>query len=219
MKRNPKPFSVEIKKSRVQGQRHQLPPRRLLGLTPAQATKSVHAEEPQAVAKLSAAPRILPSILEPVRSHSEAVAPVRRKSSPRSKPHQDQGEFDLSATASKGATGGPAETPALLEAVSQMEASPVEEAAAPALEVQTQEAESAKTKSRRPRKKSSEAIEKMTASKPMLESEHTPEAAVIGSTVATSSKAVERRLTKRLAAAAQLPRNERWKRRLHPTSW
>jgi hypothetical protein len=218
MKRNPKPFSVEIKKFRVQGQRHQLPPRRLLGLTPAQATKSVHAEEPQAVAKLSAAPRILPSILEPVRSHSEAVAPVRRKSSPRSKPHQDQGEFDLSATASKGATGGPAETPALLEAVSQMEASPVEEAAAPALEVQTQEIKSIKTKSRRPRKKSSEAIEKMTASKPMLESEHTPEQAMITPPAATS-KVVQRRLIKRLAAAAQLPRNERWKRRLHPTSW
>jgi hypothetical protein len=218
MKRNPKPFSVEIKKSRVQGQRHQLLPRRLLELTPAQATKIVHVEEPQAGAKPSAAPRILPSIREPVRSHSEAVAPVRRKSSPRSKPDQDQAEFDLSAIAFEGATGAPAETPAMPEAVSQTDASPVEEAASPVLKVQTQETDCTKTRSRRPRKKSSEAIEKMTASKPMLEPEHIPEAAMLGSTVATS-KVVQRRLTKRLAAAAQLPRNERWKRRLHPTSW
>jgi hypothetical protein len=33
------------------------------------------------------------------------------------------------------------------------------------------------------------------------------------------SNAVPRRLTKRLAAAAQLPRHERWKGRLHPAVW
>jgi hypothetical protein len=219
MKRNPKPFSVEIKKSRVQGQRHQLPPRRLLELTPAQATKIVHAEEPQAVAKLSAAPRILPSILEPVRSNSGAVEPVRRKSSPRSKPSQGKMEFDLTAIAPEGAMDLSAKTPVMLEAVSLTDASPVEDAATPILEDWAQGTDRTRTRSRRPRKKSSEAIEKMTASKPMLEPEHIPEAAMIGPMVATSSKAVERRLTKRLAAAAQLPRNERWKRRLHPTSW
>jgi hypothetical protein len=212
MKRNPKPFSVEIKKSRVQGQRHQLLPRRLLELTLAQATKIVHMEEAQAVAKLSATPRILPSILEPVRSHSEAVEPVRRKRSPRSKPDQDQVEFDLGAIASEAATGAPAGTPAMLEAISQTDASPVKEAAAPAIEVQPQETDRTKTKSRKPRKKVSQAVEPAMAFIPMQETEDKPEPAV-------TSKVIQRRITKRLAAAAQLPRNERWKRRLHPTSW
>ena len=47
MKQNPKPFSVEIKKSRVQGQRNRLPPRRLFATAPAEATKTFLREEPQ----------------------------------------------------------------------------------------------------------------------------------------------------------------------------
>ena len=33
------------------------------------------------------------------------------------------------------------------------------------------------------------------------------------------SKVAQRRMTKRLAAAAQLQRDERWKRRLHRAAW
>ena len=33
------------------------------------------------------------------------------------------------------------------------------------------------------------------------------------------SKVALRRMTKRLAAAAHLQRDERWKRRLHPAAW
>ena len=63
MKRNQKPFSVEIKKSRVQDQRYSLPPRRLFELPLARAIPILQEEVPQAVAKPLATPRILPSIL------------------------------------------------------------------------------------------------------------------------------------------------------------
>jgi hypothetical protein len=220
MKRNPKPFSVEIKKSRVHGQRHQLPPKALLESTPLQATKSCQEEEPQAVAKPSAAPRILPSILEPVRSHSEAVEPVRRKSSPRSKLDQDHVEFGLSAIASEGATCSPTETAAMLEAVLQTDTSPIEEAASPALEVQTIEAESAEAKSPRPRKKALKTVGPLTDPRPALQTETASETQLIEAVSVNRSRGADhRRLTKRLAAAAQLPRHERWKRRLHAAVW
>ena len=103
MKRNPKPFSVEIKKSRVQGQRHQLPPRHLFVLTPAQITPSIQENEPPLVAQPPASPRILPSILEPTRSHSEVVEPARRKSSPRSKSDHGQMEFSLNTIGTENA--------------------------------------------------------------------------------------------------------------------
>ena len=100
MKQNPKPFSVEIKKSRVQGQRNHLPPRRLFATAPAEATKTFLKEEPQVVAEPSAAPRILPSIVEPMWSSSEPVEPVRCKRSS-GETGRDQIEFDLAASASE----------------------------------------------------------------------------------------------------------------------
>jgi hypothetical protein len=48
MKRNTKPFSGEIKESRIQGQRSHLPPRRLFELTLVEATEILQKEEPQA---------------------------------------------------------------------------------------------------------------------------------------------------------------------------
>jgi hypothetical protein len=221
MKRNPKPFSVEIKKSRAQGQRHQLLPRRLFGIIQVEPTQVFQKEEPQAVAEPVVVPRILPSILEPVWSNTEAVESVHRKRSLGPKIFQDQMEFDLNAIAPEDAKDAPAETPVTLEAVSQTDvATVVEEAATPVHEVQAQKTESAKAKSRKPRKTASKMLEPETASKPMFQLEQALETEVIEPLLVERSRNTDHRLlTERQAAAAQLPRHERWKRRLHPTVW
>ena len=156
MKRNPKPFSVEIKKSRVQVQRHQLPPRHLFVLTPAKVTPSVQENEPPLVAQPPAAPRILPSILEPARSHSEAVEPARRKSSPRSKSDQGQMEFSLNTIATEDANDAPDEDRMVPAAKWHPDASLGEVTATPVNEVQAQEVGRTKAKARKPQKKVSE---------------------------------------------------------------
>src|SRR5690349_7447127 len=85
MKRHLKPFAVEIKKSRVPGQRQQLPPRRLVGIGPAEAEKNLQSEAPVAAAEPAQARRILPSLREPVRAGSERDESVDRKRSTGSK--------------------------------------------------------------------------------------------------------------------------------------
>ena len=82
MKRNTKPFSVEIKKPRVQSQHHHLPPKRLFELTSVEPAELVQKEEPQAPAELAPAPRILQSIVEPVWSSTEPVEVVGHEPSP-----------------------------------------------------------------------------------------------------------------------------------------
>jgi hypothetical protein len=218
MKRNPKPFSVEIKKTRVQGQRSDLPPRRLFATTLAEATKIFQKEEPQAVAEPSAAPRILPSIVEPVWSGSEPIEPVRRG---RFSGEADQGqmEFDLNAIAPDGTVDAPAEPPVMLEAVSQTRNSLIEEAATPVLEIQVRATESAKAKSRGPRNKTSKIAEPVSASELVPQPEAVSEPPVIEpAPLNRPQQADHRRLTRR-QAATQLPRHERWKRRLHSAAW
>jgi hypothetical protein len=220
MKRNPKPFSVEIKKSRNTRQHRQFLPRRLLEATQIDTTEVFREEEPQAVPARSAAPRILPSIVQPMWSNSEAAEPACRKSSPRSKPPRGQIAFNVEAITSGGATDSPAETPMMLEAVSQADASPVEEAASPTLEVQVHNIEGIKTKPRKPRKRASKIVEPMIALKPVSQQEATSEAQVMDALpVPESRQAGHHRRTRRQAAAAQLPRHERWKGRLHPAAW
>jgi hypothetical protein len=212
MKRNSKPFSVEIKKSRVQSLSSQLPPKRLFETRPVDVTQVLQKEEPQSVAEPSPAPRILPSIVESVWSGSEPVEPIRHKRSS-VETNRGQMELDLTATASEDVQHALARAQATADAVTPTNVAPViAEDAAPVHDVQSAQGESVKAKSRKPRKKVSQAVEPALAFLPMPETEGTPEPAV-------TSKVVQRRLTKRLAAAAQLPRNERWKRRLHPTSW
>jgi hypothetical protein len=212
MKRNQKPFSVEIKKSRVQSLSSQLPPRRLFETRPSDVTQVLQKEEPQSVAEPSPAPRILPSIVESVWSGSEPVEPIRHKRSS-VEINRGQMEFDLTATASEDVQHALARAQATADAVTPTDVTPViAEDAAPVHDVQSAQGESAKAKSRKPRKKVSQAVEPAMAFLPMQETEDKPEPTV-------TSKVVQRRLIKRLAAAAQLPRNERWKRRLHPTSW
>jgi len=220
MKRNQKPFSVEIKKSRVQDQRHYLPPRRLFELPPAKAIPILQEEVPQAVAKPLATPRILPSILEPARSNSEAVEPVRRKSSRRSKFNQDQMDLDVRATAARGTMDAPAEAPIMLEAVSRTGASLVEEVVAHDLEVQAQKTEGTNARARKPRKKASKIVEPVTVHEPVSQPETVSKAPVIEPPPVNRSRQTDhRRLNRRQAAAAQLPRHERWKRRLHSAAW
>jgi hypothetical protein len=218
MKRKPKPFSVEIKKSRAQGQCHQLLPRRLFGIIPIEPTKVFQKEEPQAVAEPVVVPRILPSILKPVWSNTEGVESVHRKRSLGSKIPQDQMEFDLNAIAPKDA---PAETPVTLGAVSQTDvAAVVEEAAIPVREVPAQKTESTKARSRKPRKTASKMLEPETASEPVSQLKQALKAEATEPLPVERSRSTDHRLlTERQAAAAQLPRHERWKRRLHPTVW
>jgi hypothetical protein len=220
MKRNLKPFCVEIKKSRVQGQRSHLPPRRLFATTLVEVTKVFQKDEPQVVPEPSAAPRILPSIVEPVWSNSEPVEPFRRKRSSR-EANRGQIEFDLNASASGDVKGPPVEAPDLADAVSHADSAPaVAEGTAPVDDVQPAQCDSVKANAQKPRKKASVAVEQVTVLKPTSELEPRGEADMIGpSGVVTSGKADQPRLTKRQATVAQLPRHERWKRRLHPASW
>jgi hypothetical protein len=91
----------------------------------------------------------------------------------------------------------------------QADNAPVDaEDALPVHDVQPAQGDGVKAKSR---KKGSGTVEQEIASEPLPEVE-TP-APSVESTVAQC------RMTKRLAAAAQLPRHERWKGRLHPAAW
>jgi hypothetical protein len=118
MKRNPKPFAVEIKKSRVPGQPHHLLPRRLFEPAPAAATKIVSSEGPQAVATAEAT--AAPSIVEPVWSNLKPAEPIRRKRSSEVKPKDGQIALDLHGVITEAVTGGP-------ERAIRLEVSPVRE--------------------------------------------------------------------------------------------
>jgi hypothetical protein len=211
MKHNSKPFSVEIKKSRVQGQRNYLPPRRLFATNQVEATKVLQKEEPRVVPESSAAPRILPSIVEPLWSSSEPVEPARRKRSS-GEANQGQMEFNLTATASEDVKDPHAEARPGAKTVPQADNAPVDaEDALPGHDIQPAQGNGVKAKSQKPQKKASGTVEQEIAVGPI------PEVKMPAPSV--ESKASQRRMTKRLAAAAQLPRHERWKGRLHPTAW
>jgi hypothetical protein len=213
MKRNLKPFSIEIKKTRVRGQRSDLPPKRLFATTLAEATKIFRMKEPQAVADPVPVPRILPSILGPVWSSSEPVEPVRRKRSSM-KVSRGHLEFNLEASASRDVEAAHAEVPLSAKTVPQVDSAlDYTENELPVPDVQPAQGKGMRAKSQRPPKKDSGAIEQEIASDP------TSEAAITVSSVLRSSKVVQNRLTRRAAAAAHLPRHERWKGRLHPAAW
>jgi hypothetical protein len=221
MKRNLKPFTVEIKKSRIPGQHHQLPPRRLFATLPVEVAKSVRTQEPQAVAEQPAPRRILPSIVEPVWSSVEPVEPVRRKRASGSKVEQGQMESDLNVIGPTQSQDASAETPVISEGMSQADVSPViDRDAQPVHEAQIQKAETVKAKSRKPRRQASEVVEQTVASGPVSEPELAPATELAEpSPIVTAPKLRHHGLTRRQAAAGRLPRHERWKRRLHPACW
>jgi hypothetical protein len=211
MKRNSKPFSVEIKKSRVQGQRSYFPPRHLFATNPVEATRVFPKDEPRVVPEPSAAPRILPSIVEPLWSRSEPVEPVPRKR-PSGEANQARMEFNLTAAASEDVKDAHAEAPASTKTLPQADNAHVDaEDALPIHDVQPAQGNGIKAKSRKPQKRAAGTTEQEIASEPIPEAEM--------SAPAVEPKVAQRRITKRLAAAAQLARHERWKGRLHPAAW
>lgn len=217
MKRQQTSFSVEIKKSRTQGQRQQLPPRRLFDIVlPAdEALPQIPRDEavPE-VAALPPAPRILPSVVEPMWSRSEPAEPVPFERSP-GQTTRDQMELDLGAEA-EDANEAPAEKPMHAEvALPTATATPIEPGATLTHDVQPASGKRAKSHERKTRTKAPATVKPAQAP----EVEPTPHAAMIEPSMEVPSQSNERRLTKRLVAAGQLPRSERWKRRLHPASW
>jgi hypothetical protein len=121
-------------------------------------------------------------------------------------------ELDLTATAPEDVKDAHAEAPASAKTVHQADNAPVDaEDALPVHDVQPAQGNGMKAKSRKPQKKAAGTLEQEIASRPI------PEAEML--TPSVESKVAHRRITKRLAAAAQLPRHERWKGRLHPAAW
>ncbi|NBJ13624.1 hypothetical protein [Microvirga arsenatis] len=165
MRRNTKPFSVEIKKSRVQSQRHQLPLRRLFELTSVEPAKIVQTEEPQATAELATAPRILQSIVEPVWGSAEPVEPVCREPSSE-QDNQEQIELDLPAASSETPAEAHPAVQMAAEAVSQADMSDAGATTAPIHNVHPVLGESLK-KERKPRKRSPGVIEQVMQPEPI----------------------------------------------------
>ena len=220
MKRHQKFFSVEIKKSRTQGQRQQLPPRPLFATPPDETSAFIRKAEPQPVAEPVVAPRILPSILASVSNRSEPVEPVRSKRTVRSKAEQSQNQLDLYPDEARN-LGNIPDTPSSLERGLPMDIAPMaQEDMLPLLEVRIDDIGIGETKARVRRKKPSEFVALGQEAEPAPPQPSPAPADLLRSSVfVISPKAMPARLTKRHAAAAQLPRNERWKRRLHPATW
>jgi len=221
MKRNLKPFSVEIKKSRVQGQRHQLPPRRLFEVVQVGAPKVFQTEMPPVADEQAAPRRILPSLIEPEWSKPEAVESARRKRPLGSKIKEDHMELDLTAIHPDEVKDAPSAASVISKVISPTDVAHVSEGdPTSADETGAQVLAGAKAKSREWRTKAPEAVEQAMASNGVAVVEQALEKGVIApSPVEIVPQVSHRRLTKRQAAAAQLPRHERWKRRLHPASW
>jgi len=213
MKRNTKPFSVEIKKPRIQTQRQNLPPRRLFELISVEPAKIVQKEEPQATAEFAPASRIVQSIVKPVWGSAEPVEPVSHEHS-REQDNRAQRELDLTLASTEGHSA----VPLAAEAVSQADRADAGEDTAPIHEVHSVLCERSKNE-RKPRKRSLGVVERVMQPESMSRPERVPEPVILEVSMAPSLDAIQHRRTKRLAEAAQLPRSERWKRRLHPASW
>jgi hypothetical protein len=221
MKRPQKSFSVEIKKSRIPEPRHHLPPRRLFAVPLDKTSASIQKTEPRVVIESVAAPRILPSIIEPAPGNPGPVEPVRRKRSTKSKADREQIELNLDADTEGETSEGSADTPSIPEAEPQTEVAPgAEENATPVHLAQLQGMESLKTNARERRTKPSKLAEPVEAPQPRIQPISVPNAdgSIAASDIVTSSRAIPAKRT-RHQAAAQLPRSERWKRRLHPAAW
>jgi len=221
MKRTPKPFSVEIKKSRLQAERIQLPPKRLFGGHQADISKIFAKDVSQAAAEPSApSRRILPSIIEPFSSGSEPVETVRQKRSNAAIP-QAQIDFDWPVTISATEEDGYTQASVKVEAASEVTAAAaIEEDVVPVRDVQSAERDSAPTTSQKARKKAYRLAES-TVSFSSLSQPERPPTEEVAPWVSTERpfRTSNHRQIDRQAAAAQLPRQERWKRRLPTAAW
>jgi hypothetical protein len=221
MKRSRKPFSVEIKKPRFPGQRHPLPPRLLFEPAPAATAKFQQRDEQQGVAEPVATPRILPSIFKPLWSDAEPVEPVRGEQPLQPEASQGQMKLDLSERAPEDAKDAPGEALVISEAQSQTDAAAATgEAATSVHEVHARETEGAQAKPRQPRKKGSQVLGPALLSGPVSQPDKASKAEIVGPwRMKERLRVGDLRQTKRQAAAAQFPRQERWKRRLPPAAW
>jgi hypothetical protein len=218
MKRPQKSFSVEIKKSRIPDQRPHLPPRPLFAMAPDETPALIQKTEPEASVEPLVAPRILPSIVETMWRRLEPAELVHRESSSGETKH-GQVEFDLNA-ASEGVIGVPAATPVQAEAALPTDTTAsVKTDAPPTHDAQPASGRSAKSHARKVRKKAPAAVERGHSEAPEPKAEPKLYAGMIKLPTSVRSPSSQRRRTKRLTAAGQLPRSERWKRRLHPASW
>src|SRR4051794_21540345 len=154
MKRIPKPFAVEVKKSRVPGERTHLPPKPLFGIVPPEVIQTVRTEEPRTTAQPAVAPRILPSIVEPVWRNPEPDKPIRRKQSSAAERHSEQIEFELNLTAAEDVRKVPEEGLAQPEKAPQIDpVALIGEYTVPVHEAQSSNLEHTKPKPRKPRTK------------------------------------------------------------------
>jgi len=195
-------------------------PRSLFETTPVDMTRVFQEEESQTAAVPPPIPRILPSIVESVWSNSEPLEPVHRKhSSVEAK--RGQMEFDLNASASGDVKDMPAEASHPAGAMAQADVAPaLAENAMPVHDDQPAHDGSTKANSRKVHKKGLERVEPVMAFGSVSEAEHVPEAEVIESWPTEGPlKVPNRRQTRHRTAAAELPRHERWKRRLHAAAW
>ncbi len=215
MKRNSKPFSVEIRKSRGHSPSNHVPPRRLFATVSAEDVTNVQVKEPPAAAEQAVPRRVLPSLVEPAWSFAEPLAPAPRKRLTRSKASQEQIELDLDVSASKAV---PAEPAPVLEPVPQADVAPShQEGSGRVQTVRSQKAEKAKPRKRR--RQGAEIVEP-AAIELISEPGQVSRTAVTALAPAGPVQAKgHQRQARRQAAADQLPRHERWKRRLHPATW
>jgi hypothetical protein len=217
MKRNSKPFSVEIKKSRLQTERIKLPPKRLFEGFQAEISRISEKDASKVIAEPSAPPpRILPSIIEPFSSGSEPVETVRQKRSAAAAP-QRQIDFDWPRIVPADGEDESAQMPVKVEAVSDVT---MAEDIASNCESQSANPDSAPTNSLKTRKRTYKPVEAIVSlgllSQPLRQTAAEIDQPASSERPFTTS---DRRQIDRQAAAAQLPRHERWKRRLPSAAW
>jgi hypothetical protein len=121
-------------------------------------------------------------------------------------------ELDLTVAASAEHASVPID-----DAMSQSDMPDAEEDAKPVHEVRAAPDEGSK-KERKPRKRTAGVVEQLMQREPLSRPEGWPEPVIPEISMTPSSEAIRRRQAKRLSEGAQLPRSERWKRRLHPAS-
>ena len=176
-------------------------------------------EEAPTAHKATAAPRILPSLVEHPWAHSEPAEPLRRKRTTRLKADQEQIELELASDAIREREDHP-DTLSTPETKLPMDtAPPAEEGKPPVADVRVDGMGTGEKPAKTRRTKWPEFVETVELSQTVSRPSPTHAGSSARSAPATSLNTFPARLTKRLAEAAHLPRHQRWKRRLHPASW
>ncbi len=126
-------------------------------------------------------------------------------------------ELDWPAASSEAPAGPHLTVPMAADAAAQTDMADAAAGTAPIDEVPPALGERSK-KERKPRKRKPRAVERVMQPESASQPERVPAPVILEASMPLSAAAIQRRRTKRLAEAVQLPRSERWKRRLHPAS-